>query len=267
MSSAKQRKSPRVDVELDVILQTVDGDVPCQTRDASYQGVFIARSDPLPLRKLIRFKTRLPDSGEELQMLGLVAHTVNPSEAADQDREPGMGIQLFSLGSETRRQWREFLDDLYRLDPQARQTLQSSRRPAVRMRLADESVLQEFRTEQLPARRVFVRTPELHPEDTHVDLVVSHPTDDTTVTLEAIVDETIEGSVKNRGLHLTVDIPDDTSELEDFVGAPIPDIDPPRKPHDPPPEADSTAETNPDEPPPVDQPEQGQPETDEENHP
>lgn len=259
MSSAKQRKSPRVDVELDVTLQTVDGDVPCKTRDASYEGVFIARRDPLPLRKLIRFKTRLPDSDEQLQMLGLVAHTVNASQAEQQGREPGMGIQLFSLGSETRRRWREFLDDLYRDDPQARQTLESSRRPTVRMRLGDESVLEQFRTRDLPRREVFVRTPDLHPEGTEVDLVVSHPVDDATVGLEATVTESVEGSVKDRGLHLKLDLPTDMTDLEQFTGGSIPepvestttdDEQPPAQPAppDPPPETPETPDT-PDSPP------------------
>ncbi len=235
MTSSSQRKAPRVQVNLDVTLQTVDGDVSCETRDASYQGVFIARRDPLPLRKLIRFRARLPDSDEQLQMLGLVAHTVSAAEAAERNRAPGMGIQLFSLGRETRRRWHQFIDDLYERDPRARQSIESSRRPDIQMRIPDEEMLHKFRTVDLPKGRVFVRTPEVQPEGTEVNCVITHP-DDEVLSLQATVTNAVEGSVRDRGVELSLQLPDDTEELELFLGGEIPEAPQAPEPPAPPPE-------------------------------
>lgn len=223
MSSTGQRRSPRVEATLEVTLQTVDGEVSCNTRDASYQGVFIVRPDPLPLRKLIRFRTRLPDGDEQLQMLGLVAHTVSKDDASRQNRQPGMGIQLFSLGEKTRRRWRQFVDSLYQQDPRARETLASSQRPEVRMRIPDEATLQKLRRIHLPNNQLFVRTPELHPPGTSVDCVVVHPDRDDDLTLAATVTEVVDTSVKQRGLHLEIEPLEDPEDAEAFFRKPIPD--------------------------------------------
>ena len=216
MPSASDRNAPRVDISLDVFLQTVDGDVPCETRDASYEGVFIVRRDPLPLRKLIRFRTRLPETGDELQMLGLVAHTVNSTDAAERGRDPGMGIQLFSLGRDTRDRWRNYIDELYEKNPEARHSIETSRRPKVRVRIPNTAMLRRFQTVDLPDGRLFIRTPDLHPEGTDVDCVITHPIKDEVFVLPGRVLEAVEGTVKERGLRLALNVPDDTSELDAF---------------------------------------------------
>lgn len=222
MSNAKARRSPRVNTALDVFLQTVDGDVSFQTRDASYEGVFLVSQNPLPLRKLIRFRTRLPNSQEDLQMLGLVAHTVNPADAAETGQAPGMGIQLFSLGRETKERWREYIDELYTINPEARRAVESARRPKVRVRIPNAELLNRFKTVDLPAKSLFLRTPDLHPVGTQVDCIISHPLSGQSFILPATVAESIEGSIKERGLRLSFDLPDDLSDLHAFLDATTP---------------------------------------------
>lgn len=219
MSNAKARRSPRVFAALDVSLQTVDGDVFYKTRDASYDGVFLVSDEPLPLRKLIRFRTRLPDSKEELQMLGLVAHTINPATAAESGEAPGMGIQLFSLGRETRARWREYIDALYQKNPEARRAVESARRPKVRVRIPNAELLKRFKTVDLPAKSLFLRTPDLHPAGTEVDCIISHPFSEQSFILSATVAESIDGTVKERGLRLDLELPHDLSELQAFLSA------------------------------------------------
>ncbi len=248
MPSASDRLAPRVDVTLRVFLQTVDGDVPCKTRDASYEGVFIVRRDPLPLRKLIRFRARLPGTDDELQMLGLVAHTVNATDAAERGGQPGMGIQLFSLGKQTRKRWRDFVDALYEKDPDALKAIEESLRPDIRIRIPSREVLERFRTVDLPRGVLFVRTPELAPEGSEVDCIISHPVQEEDFTLTAVVKKAVEGTIKERGLQVRLILPDDTSELEEFLGGPIPDA--PRPPSQPLPAQDGS-------PPPPDLPTPG----------
>lgn len=221
MPSAKDRRSPRVQIALDVFLQTIDGDVPFKTLDASYEGVYLLSDEPLPLRKLIRFRTCIPDSGEELQMLGLVAHTVNPADAEESPVPPGMGIQLYSLGKDTRERWRDYVDELYTANPEARRAVESARRPKLRIRIPNSSYLRRFRTVDLPAGSVFLRSPERHPVGSQVDCVISHPESGEEFILPATIANVVEGSMKERGLRLQFSLPDNTALLEAFLGGPI----------------------------------------------
>lgn len=221
MPSAKDRRSPRVQVSLDVYLQTIDGDVPFKTLDASYDGVYLVSNQTLPLRKLIRFRTLIPESDEELQMLGLVAHTVSPMEADESPVPPGMGIQLFSLGQETRDRWRQYVDELYEANPEARQAVEFARRAKVRIRIPNEHYLRRFRTIDLPSGSIFLHTPDLQPPGTLVDCVINHPDKDEHFIIPARVTKAIEGSIKERGLRLEFSLPDDVSLLEHFLGGAI----------------------------------------------
>ena len=222
MFSSSERKSPRVSVSLDVFVQTVDGDVPCETRDASYHGVFIVRPHPLPLRKLIRFRTRIPDTDEELQMLGLVAHTVNATEAAERGRDPGMGIQLFSLGRQTRDRWRDYVDSLYEEHPEAGYAIDLSGRPKVQVRIPNSAILRKFRSVDLPGGSLFVQTPNVHDVGTEVDCIIVHPLTELEFAIPARVSEKVVGSADKRGLRLDLDIPEDTTALKAFLDGKVP---------------------------------------------
>ncbi|MBA2661407.1 MAG: PilZ domain-containing protein, partial [Bradymonadaceae bacterium] len=125
MSSHRSRRQPRVNVNLDVTLQNAQGETVFKTKNASYDGVFLLCPKPLPLRKLIRFRARLSED-EELQMIGLVAHTINASDAAEQKRPAGMGIQLFSVGQETHQRWRDFISEQYHQNPETRAVVEAN---------------------------------------------------------------------------------------------------------------------------------------------
>lgn len=103
------RQESRLDVDLDIILQTSEGELHYKTRNASARGVFVTCPEPLALRKLVRFRTRLPD-GHDLQMLGLVAHTVTVDPITESERTPGMGLQLYSVGRDTVQRWQAFIE-------------------------------------------------------------------------------------------------------------------------------------------------------------
>ena len=226
MPSAKDRRAPRVRIALDVFLQTIDGDVPFKTLDASYEGVYLLSDEPLPLRKLIRFRTCIPGSEDDLQMLGLVAHTVNPADADESPVPPGMGIQLFSLGKETRQRWRDYVDKLYTANPEARRAVESARRPKLRIRIPNAAYLRRFRTIDLPAGSLFLRSPDRHDVGTLVDCVITHPESTEEFLLPATVASVVDGSPKERGLRLQFTLPDNTALLEAFLGGPITSLPP-----------------------------------------
>ncbi|MFU8806372.1 MAG: PilZ domain-containing protein [Bradymonadaceae bacterium] len=217
MSTYKARREPRVNVALDVFLQTLHGEESFVTRNASYAGVFIVCPDPFPLRKLIRFKTRLPNAEEDVQMMGLVAHTINAADAAELGRPPGMGIQIFSLGDETRQKWRDYIGEEYDKSPEAREAIELSEIPRVRVRIPNHGMLEKFYARDLPSGGIFLRTAELHPEGTHVECDIVHPDDGRIFVIEAVVSEVIPAPVRERGIRLAMEPLQDMSTLRRFI--------------------------------------------------
>ncbi len=202
MSQKSQRREPRVNISLPVILQLPDGELNYEISNASYRGVFVACPEPLQLRKLVRFQTHLPDDPEPLQMLGLVAHTVNPVEARESGKTPGMGIQLYSVGKQTREQWRAFITEEYEKDPNARDRVRDLDTPRVTVHMRSMEQLHTFVARDLGTGSIFVRTSELSPTGASVLCDIVHPESSDTHSLEATVIEVKEAPRRERGMRL-----------------------------------------------------------------
>ncbi|QDG49768.1 hypothetical protein FIV42_03150 [Persicimonas caeni] len=202
MSAKTQRREPRIEISIPVTLQLPDGELDYTISNASYRGVFISCPEPLPLRKLVRFQTQLDVNDEPLQMLGLVAHTVNPTEARENGETPGMGIQLFSVGKETRERWRDYLTAQYEKDPEARDKVRALDvgKVTVHMRTMDQ--LRTFAGRDLEQGSIFVRTSELSPIDSTVICEIVHPERDDAFGLEARVVDVKETPRRERGMRL-----------------------------------------------------------------
>ncbi|MFP4600742.1 MAG: PilZ domain-containing protein [Persicimonas sp.] len=198
----KLRREPRVDISLPVVLQLPDGELNYAIDNASYRGVFIACPEPLPLRKLVRFQTRLTVSDEPLQMLGLVAHTVNAVEARESGKTPGMGLQLFGVGSETRDRWREFITDAYERDPEARDHVRELEAATITVHMRSMEQLLTFAERDLEEGNIFVRTSELSPPDSMVLCEITHPEGHESFSLEARVIEVKEAPRRERGMRV-----------------------------------------------------------------
>lgn len=204
MSSKTQRREPRIEISIPVTLQLPNGELDYTINNASYRGVFISCPDPLPLRKLVRFRTQLNVNDEPLQMLGLVAHTVNSVEARESGTTPGMGIQLFSVGNETRARWRTFLTEQYEKDPEARDKVRAldAARVTVHMRTMDQ--LRTFAERDLERGSIFVRTSELRPIDSTVICEIVHPVSNREFGVQARVVDVKETPRRERGMRLEI---------------------------------------------------------------
>ena len=218
MSKRENRRDPRVDIALDVKIQTAVGETTFQTKDISYRGVFILCSDPFPLRKLVRFKTVVDD--QELQMMGLVAHRLNAPDAAERGVKPGMGIQLYSVGDDTRDRWRQYVRDCYEADPDAAEEMRASELPRIRIHLATEAMMKQFMERDFPSGSIFYRTPDVHPVGTRVLCEVSHPTTGEHFQLQAQVSEVSDGPRRNRGMRVDfLELSEASDErFDDFFG-------------------------------------------------
>ena len=201
--SRENRRDPRVEVTLPVFIQDAAGEKHFNTKDISYRGIFIMTREPFPLRKLVRFRMEAPDG--DYQMMGLVAHRMNELDAAEFGRDPGMGIQLYSVGKLTRERWRDFVLDNYNADPEARAELERKRMPRIRIHLKNDKMKQQFMMRDFPSGGIFYRTNDLQPVGTRMICDVIHPTSGRVFELNATVSETIDGSRRKRGLQLTFD--------------------------------------------------------------
>ena len=202
MSDKTQRREPRINISLPVTLKLPDGELAYEIANASHRGVFIACSDPLPLRKLVRFSTKLGRDEDPLQMLGLVAHTVNLVEARESGRDAGMGVQLYSVGRETRARWREFISEEYEKDPSARALARAQNLPRVSLHLRSMEQLQTFAGRDLKSGNIFVRTSNLHPIDADVACAVVHPSSAEVFEIAARVTALKEAPRRERGMRL-----------------------------------------------------------------
>jgi hypothetical protein len=221
-SDKKLRREPRIDISLPVTLQMPDGPLHYEINNASYRGVFITCPDPLPLRKLVRFQTRLGVDDEPLQMLGLIAHTINAAEARESGKTPGMGLQLFSVGSQTQERWRDFITQEYEKDPEARERVAKLESPHVTVHMRSMDQLHTFAGRDLNGS-IFVRTSELSPVDSAVVCDIVHPDDDGVFALQARVVDVKETPRRERGMRLEFDELDQErlDAFAEFIGEEI----------------------------------------------
>ena len=197
------RREPRVRTNFDVEIETAGRKTDYPTRNASFSGLFLVTTETLPLRRLVRVRAEI--SGEQLELVGLVAHTVNAADAHEFNKDPGMGISLFSLGQHQRAVWEEYVRTEYEKDPEAHAALIASELPRLKVALKNDKMKEQFFGNDLPSGEIFYRTPDLMAEGTQVVVEVRHPDTGKSLELFARVTERVEGSRRTRGIRITFD--------------------------------------------------------------
>ncbi|MEM1348790.1 MAG: PilZ domain-containing protein [Myxococcota bacterium] len=200
--SKEHRRDPRVAAEIDVILKFPTGEQRHSTHNISYRGIYIVSPKPPPLRKLLRIQANAEGYDEPLQLLGVVAHRVNQSDAQEHGITPGMGLQIFAMGPETATRWRHLVRAVYEQDPELCHDLRRQEYPLVRIRFADKISMRSFIDKGVASSSVFVRSADLHPQGKRIFLEVVHPATKNTCALEAIVTEFIEAPRQTRGMRV-----------------------------------------------------------------
>ena len=194
------RREPRVACDFFFEVDTAGKGLRFQTRNASFSGVFLITDRPLPLRRLVRMDAVL--DGVPIAMLGMVAHTINPADAAELSKDAGMGVALFPLGPDARRRWREFVRSEYEKDPEAHAALIATVLPRLRVHLKNDKMKDQFFKHDYPSGSIFYRTPDLLEEGTRVVCEVKHPDTGKLAEVIATVTEVVEGARRKRGIRL-----------------------------------------------------------------
>lgn len=197
------RREPRVRTNFEVELETAGRTLRYMTRNASFSGLFLITDDTLPLRRLVRVRCEV--SGQRLELVGLVAHTINAADAHELNKQPGMGISLFSLGPHQREVWEEYVRTEYEKDPEAHAALIASELPRLKVALKNEKMKEQFFGNDLPSGEIFYRTPDLMDEGTQVVVEVRHPDTGKSLELFARVTERVDGSRRKRGIRIVFD--------------------------------------------------------------
>lgn len=207
-TARNHRRAPRIPARLNITLQFPEGHRTLVTKDVSYQGVFVVCDDPLPLRKLLRFQTRVEEDGEPLQLLGLVAHRVSLEEAQETGADAGMGLQLFSVGPDVHHRWRHFVRQTYERDPRAREQVRNQEFGRLKLRFHTAQHIARFAEDELATGNVFVRSVQLQPQGSRVFIDIIHPRTGKHVSFEGIVMEFVETPRQSRGMHVMIAEPE-----------------------------------------------------------
>lgn len=210
------RREPRVRTTFDVEVETEGRILHYVTRNASFRGLFLVTEQPLPLRRLVRVRCEV--AGSALELIGLVTHTVNLTDAAELNKQPGMGVNLFSLGPTQRELWEDFVRMEYQKDPQAHATLVASELPRLSIVLKNDKMKEQFFGADLPRGDIFYRTPDKMPPGTRVVVEVKHPVTQKTHELFAQVVDTVDGARRKRGIRIAFEEMSEasTEELQRF---------------------------------------------------
>ena len=200
MSHKSNRRDPRVNIALSVKLLTTRGMETHETKNISYRGIFIITDQPLPLRRVTRLEMEV--GGKLVTMLGMVAHRINVADATERRIAPGMGIQIFSVGSAAKDAWQDYVTQLVEQDPELLRALQEHNLPKFKVNLSTPELLKKFVERDLPQGQIYYRTPEPIAPGSELILEISHPTSTEKFNLKGQVREITEGARRHRGMYV-----------------------------------------------------------------
>jgi len=93
-SSPERRQVPRFAARIKVNFRSIDELVTAYTSDLSQGGLYVAASVQLPPGTRVLLSLELPDGGSPARVPAHVAYVLNAEQAAEQGRQPGMGMQF-----------------------------------------------------------------------------------------------------------------------------------------------------------------------------
>ncbi len=98
------RRSERYRFRLQVVFKSAYGSQRALTEDVSFHGVFIRTDESRAPNQLVKFTILDPEGGEAIDLLGIVARAVEPTEA-QAERPPGIGVSLFGNSRAVESRW------------------------------------------------------------------------------------------------------------------------------------------------------------------
>ncbi len=214
----ESRRHRRIPVRLPVRLGEGEQEVTLMSEDVSYSGLFVRTDMFLEPGVRVALAIRVPDTGEDLALVGVVAHCIDWDQAASFQQGPGMGLQIYGFERESLEQWNGFvaramalndarsLDDAARSVDQVRDLVQPIRRRFPRMTAKFEvhagsvDELFEMLSKDISAGGTFLLHAQLMPVRTPIALAFVHPTDGSRFEITGEVVRVVESPPRCRGM-------------------------------------------------------------------
>ena len=77
--------------------------------DVSQGGMFVIMEDPPPVLSEVDVQLKLPE-GHEIPLRARVVHVIEPEQATEAEREPGVGIEFIGLDTAKRAQIHQLIE-------------------------------------------------------------------------------------------------------------------------------------------------------------
>ena len=104
MDSSERRRDARARMTLACSIVRRGGDEKTRTLDASYRGLCILASDPIPQRQLVKLRLVLPGRETPLETHGVVMRS-----AKDAVGRWEIGLRFFALNGQDQLEWESFV--------------------------------------------------------------------------------------------------------------------------------------------------------------
>ncbi len=92
-----------MDVRVPVVLVRGKTQIPLETSDVSFRGIFVVTTESSPVRALVRLRVQLPEHRFEVH--AMVVHVVSGVEGG----RTGVGLQFWGLSGHDRNAWEDFI--------------------------------------------------------------------------------------------------------------------------------------------------------------
>ena len=204
--SSEKRRHDRFYARLPVVLHMGRTQQRSETVDVSYGGLFVATSEPPPVRQLLTIEVTVP---EEDAPISLMAMPVFVDPDGSRSGAPGTGLKLFGVDKPTQDRWEKMVRHIRALPstrpvpgnngdadapppPPCHDGRWSHVLPEVLIRVDSTARLRTILLREFGRGRIYVRTPLELQAGAAVELRIEHPASHEIFVLEGAVDRRVD---------------------------------------------------------------------------
>ena len=189
-----------------------------------HMGLFVPMSEDLPVRAQVEIVVVVPDGGPEIPGRGEVSYTVDTTDAAQHDTQPGVGLHLLEFDLDTAQRARDAIrESQTEAALQPPEQREAVRIPApIRVRYCTREAFEEGLVRDISFGGVYLRTEEPFPLGTSVQLTFVRPLDGKEMVVDGEVARTpLVGNDQGPGIGMGIRFlpmsPGKRRELDRFV--------------------------------------------------